>query len=54
MDKEKPVSIWEFVRGLNSQDPRLWRQEFGEEYGLVEPERDEWNTQKEFDDFKQE
>lgn len=52
MDIETANSIEEAIRKLDSRDPVFWAKEYGEEYGLVEPERNEWSTQKEYDDLK--
>ena len=46
--------IEEEIASRHSQDPVFWTQEFGDEYGLVEPERKEWKTLKEYEDFKNE
>ena len=52
MDIETANSLEEAVGKLDSRDPVFWVKEFGEKYGLVEPERKEWINVKEYEDFK--
>ena len=52
MDIDTAKWIEEAIGKLDSRDPVFWVKEFGEEYGLVEPERNEWINVKEYEDFK--
>ena len=54
MSWELAKAVEEALSKLNSQDPIFWKLEFGDEVGLVEPERKEWKTELEFAEMKQE
>ena len=48
------MTLDEVIASMDSQDPVFWREEYGPEYGLVEPERKEWKTEQDYEDFKKE
>lgn len=50
--RERLQAMQREINDLDSQHPFFWRPEFGEKYGLVEPERAEWKSRQEYDDLK--
>ena len=54
MDKDIPLwkAMEEDIASRDSRDPVFWKEEFGDQYGLVEPERKEWLNQEEYRQFK--